>query len=102
MVKRVTTITTLHGKTLPYGAVYGKIKTIEWYCESFKTYGSGNDYYIYVYNSFGKWKEVNTCYSRKYLPIKRILDSVTVRYVREWHDFKSIDLPYRRRCAEFR
>jgi hypothetical protein len=110
-VKKVATHTLWHGEILPFGAIYGRTVCrfadgvnveVEWYCESQKTYGKANDYYIYIYdNRIGKWKEINTSYSKGYAPIKAILRKVSQISVRNWHDFKELDLPYMRRVGQY-
>lgn len=112
-VKQVQSNTQFHNRTLPYGAIYGRCKCafanntkaveVDWFCESLKTYGSNGDYYIYVFDErIGKWNEVCTSYTRGYYPIKSALSKCKANgNVHMWHDFREIDLPYRRRTAQY-
>ena len=109
-VRKVATHTLWHGKVLPFGAIYGRTTCrfadgqnveVEWYCESLATYGKWDDYYVYVVNPQGKWQEINTSYSKGYNPIKTILRKASQISVRNWHDFKDLELPYMRKLGQY-
>ena len=114
-VRCVTSQVQFHNRVLPYGAIYGRSKCgfatnkvaveVDWFCESLKTYGKANDYYIYIYdNRIEKWVEVNTSYSKGYYPIKSALDKCKANgnmRSHMWHDFREIELPHRRRVAQY-